>query len=127
MSIHYKKKQFVVKCSSTVLFNIHVCSCLSSFRSPEPTKQCYCVYVLCVKCKNIIILHHAVPYGNMGCRGGSVFSTYLYMINNGVNTYSCYPYRGRVSFTSFTLNLTIAIGNKCVKCNVVLLLQNSIL
>ena len=32
----------------------------------------------------------------MGCRGGSVFSSYLYMVNSGVSTYSCYPYRGRV-------------------------------
>ena len=35
----------------------------------------------------------------MGCRRGSVFNAYLYMINNGVNTYNCYPYRGRVSYT----------------------------
>ena len=51
--------------------------------------MCVCVYVYVCVC--------AVPYGNMGCRGGSVFNAYLYMINSGVSTYNCYPYRGRVS------------------------------
>ena len=44
----------------------------------------------------------------MGCRGGLVFNSYLYMINSGVSTYNCYPYRGRVRESNMNYHVIIS-------------------
>ena len=40
-----------------------------------------------------------VPYGNHGCACGDVNNAFLYVIDNdGVDTWSAYPFKSRVSF-----------------------------
>ena len=39
-----------------------------------------------------------VPYGNHGCACGDINNAFLYVIDNdGVDTYSSYPFRSKVS------------------------------
>lgn len=41
---------------------------------------------------------YTVTYGNLGCRGGNMYTSYEYVYKNfGVDDASFYPYTGRVS------------------------------
>ena len=46
---------------------------------------------------DVIMLIYEVTYGNHGCKGGNMYYAYQYILaNEGVDTTSGYPYRGRV-------------------------------
>ena len=46
-----------------------------------------------------VFIHNIVPYGNMGCSGGSQEVSILYIIDNdGIATENSYPYIANVSF-----------------------------
>ena len=41
---------------------------------------------------------HIVPYGNHGCQGGNMYDSFLYIVaNEGIDTSSSYPYKGKVA------------------------------
>ena len=45
-----------------------------------------------------IFVMSTVPYGNHGCACGDVNNAYLYVIDNdGVDTWSAYPFKSRVN------------------------------
>ena len=53
-----------------------------------------------------IIITRAVPYGNYGCSGGNMYNSFMYVVaNEGVDTESSYPYKGRVSVLSVVHHL----------------------
>lgn len=49
---------------------------------------------------------HAVPYGNHGCKGGDIHTTFQYIINNGgIDTEKSYPFKGKVGYCKITQQL----------------------
>ena len=46
----------------------------------------------------VLIFIYAVPYGNHGCKGGNMYDSYNYIINNeGIDTAKSYGYVAQVS------------------------------
>ena len=47
-----------------------------------------------------------VPYGNLGCKGGNMYDAFLYIVaNDGIDTSSSYPYKGKVGITIIFIQL----------------------
>jgi cathepsin L len=64
-----------------------------------------------------------VSYGNEGCGGGWMDVSYLYIdLNDGLDTESAYPYKGKVRYFCFRLQrLGVVIQQRCytlLLCNV---------
>lgn len=45
---------------------------------------------------------YVVPYGNHGCKGGDIHTTFHYIVNNGgIDTEKSYPYKGKVGSNGY--------------------------
>ena len=60
-----------------------------------------------VYCDLYLLYTPAVPYGNHGCQGGNMYLAFLYVISNeGVDTQSSYPFKGKVQvYSSRSMNI----------------------
>ena len=56
---------------------------------------------------------YIVPYGNHGCKGGDIHTTFEYIINNGgIDTEKSYPYKGKVGSNGY-YEISQELQNTC--------------
>ncbi len=57
--------------------------------------MCVC---LCVVVYLYHIVVYVVPEGHHGCQGGNMYNSFMYIINDGVNSEKSYKYQRMVSY-----------------------------